>query len=89
MDSESRLKILSWADSQSQMNYSAFSNVVIFDSTYRVNRYNLSFILFVEVNHHQGTVVFACVFLNFINNIQFKLLLTFRCGIERRYLYFI
>jgi hypothetical protein len=37
-----------------------FGDVVIFDSTYWVNRYNLSFIPFIGLNHHRGTVDFAC-----------------------------
>jgi hypothetical protein len=60
VDSESHLKNLIWSDSQSQMDYGAFGDVVIFDSTYRVNRYDLPFVPFIGVNHHRGTVVFAC-----------------------------
>jgi hypothetical protein len=60
VDSECRLKFLIWLDSQSQMDYGAFGDIVIFDSTYRVNRYNLPFVPFIGVNHHRGTVVFVC-----------------------------
>jgi hypothetical protein len=60
VDSESHLKNLIWSDSQSQMDYGAFGDVVIFDSTYRVNRYDLPFVPFIGVDHHRGTVVFAC-----------------------------
>jgi zinc finger SWIM domain-containing protein 3 len=42
------------------MDYGPFGDVVVFDSTYRVNRYNLPFIPFVGVNHHRSTVVFGC-----------------------------
>jgi hypothetical protein len=58
MDSEGCLKNLICLDSQSQMNYGAFGDVVIFDSTYWVNQYNLPFVMFIGVNHHRGTVVF-------------------------------
>jgi hypothetical protein len=54
-----RFKILIWSDSQSQMDYGAFGDVVTFDNTYQVNRYNLPFIPFIGVNHHRGTIVFA------------------------------
>jgi hypothetical protein len=57
---EGRLKILIWSNLQSQMDHGAFGDLVIFDNTYRVNRYNLPFISFIGVNHHRGTVVFAC-----------------------------
>ncbi|CAN6242184.1 unnamed protein product [Urochloa humidicola] len=59
-DAQGRLKNLFWSDGQSQMDYGAFGDVVVFDSTYRVNRYNLPFIPFVGVNHHRSTVVFGC-----------------------------
>jgi hypothetical protein len=59
VDCEGRLKNLIWSDSQSQMDYGAFGDVVIFGSTYRVNQYNLPFVSFIGVNHHQGTAVFA------------------------------
>jgi hypothetical protein len=37
-----------------------FGDVVVFDSTYRVNRYNLPFVPFIGVGHHRTTVVFGC-----------------------------
>ena len=49
-----------WSDAQSQMDYGVFGDVVVFDSTYRVNRYNLPFVPFIGVNHHWSTVVFGC-----------------------------
>jgi hypothetical protein len=60
IDEKGRLRNLFWADSQSQLDYEAFSDVVIFDSTYRVNRYNLPFVPFVGANHHRSTVIFGC-----------------------------
>ncbi|KAL6615270.1 hypothetical protein ACP70R_037540 [Stipagrostis hirtigluma subsp. patula] len=40
-DDEGRLQNIFWSDSQSQIDFGAFGDVVVFDSTYRVNRYNL------------------------------------------------
>lgn len=59
-DEEARLKNIFWSDAQSQMGYQVFGDVVVFDSTYRVNSYNLPFVPFVGVNHHRSTVVFGC-----------------------------
>jgi zinc finger SWIM domain-containing protein 3 len=59
-DNHGRLKNLFWSDAQSQTDYGAFGDVVVFDSTYRVNRYNLPFVPFIGVNHHRSTVVFGC-----------------------------
>jgi zinc finger SWIM domain-containing protein 3 len=42
------------------LDYVTFRDVVIFDSTYKMNRYNLSLVPFVGVNHHGSIVLFAC-----------------------------
>ncbi len=34
--------------------------MVIFDSTYHVNRYSLPFVPFVGANHHRSTIIFGC-----------------------------
>jgi zinc finger SWIM domain-containing protein 3 len=59
-DKDGHLRNIFWADAQSRLDYKAFGGVLIFDSTYRVNRYNLPFVPFVGVNHHRSTTVFAC-----------------------------
>uniref|UniRef100_K3YLN5 SWIM-type domain-containing protein n=1 Tax=Setaria italica TaxID=4555 RepID=K3YLN5_SETIT len=60
VDAQGRLKNLFWSDAQSQIDYGVFGDVVVFDNTYRVNRYNLPFVPFIGVNHHRSTVVFGC-----------------------------
>ncbi|XP_052147374.1 protein FAR1-RELATED SEQUENCE 5-like [Oryza glaberrima] len=59
-DEEGRLSNVFWADAESRLDYAAFGGVVIFDSTYRVNKYNLPFIPFIGVNHHRSTTSFGC-----------------------------
>ncbi len=59
-DEDRHLKRLFWADSQSRLDYEAFGDVVVFDSTYMTNRYKLPFIPFVGLNQHRSTVVFGC-----------------------------
>lgn len=59
-DGEGHLNGLLWCDSQSRLDYAAFGDVVIFDSTYKKNRYNVPLVPFVGVNHHGSTVLFAC-----------------------------
>lgn len=58
-DSEGHLENIFWADAQCRMDYDAFGGVVVFDSTYRVNKYNLPFVPFIGVNHHRSTTVFG------------------------------
>ncbi|XP_062227321.1 protein FAR1-RELATED SEQUENCE 5-like [Phragmites australis] len=60
VDDEGHLKKKIWADAQSQIDYHVFGDVIVFDSTYRVNRYNLLFVPFIGLNHHRSTVVFGC-----------------------------
>ncbi|PNT70062.1 hypothetical protein BRADI_2g04713v3, partial [Brachypodium distachyon] len=60
VDGEGHLKGLFWADSQSRLDYEVFGDVVVFDSTYRTNKYNLPFVPFVGLNHHHSTIVFGC-----------------------------
>jgi zinc finger SWIM domain-containing protein 3 len=54
------MKGLLWYDCQCRLDYAAFGDVVVFDSTYKMNRYNLPLVPFVGVNHHGSTVLFAC-----------------------------
>jgi hypothetical protein len=56
VDDEGRLQNMLWSDSQSQLDY----DVVVFDSTYRGNKYNLPFAPFIGVGHHRTTVMFDC-----------------------------
>jgi zinc finger SWIM domain-containing protein 3 len=49
-----------WCDFQSQMDYRAFGDVIVFDGTYKTNKYNLPLVPFLGVNHHKSTVLFAC-----------------------------
>ena len=41
------------------MDFWAFGGVLVFDSTYRSNKYKLPFNPFVELNHHRSTVVYG------------------------------
>lgn len=65
--SEGRLLNLFWCDGQSRLDYQAFGDLVIFDSTYRTNRYKMPFVPFVGVNHHRSTTIFACAIVSHEN----------------------
>ncbi|KAL6194484.1 hypothetical protein ACLB2K_035568 [Fragaria x ananassa] len=56
---EGRLANLFWRDNESLLDYNAFGDVVIIDSTYKTNIYSCLVILFVGSNNHRGTVLFA------------------------------
>ncbi|XP_028113427.1 protein FAR1-RELATED SEQUENCE 5-like [Camellia sinensis] len=59
-DQENRLDKLFWADSRSRLDYVAFGDVLVFDTTYKTNAYNKPFVIFAEVNNHFETTIFAC-----------------------------
>lgn len=49
-----------WCDSQSWRDYQDYGDVIVFDSTYKMNHYGMPFIPFVGVNNHRCTTVFSC-----------------------------
>lgn len=63
VDQENRLTNFFWRDGKSSVDYNFFGDVVIFDTTYRTNKYNLVCAPFIGVNHHRQNVMFGCAFL--------------------------
>ncbi|KAK2408219.1 protein FAR1-RELATED SEQUENCE [Trifolium repens] len=63
LDQESRLTNVFWRDGKSVVDYNCFGDVVIFDTTYRANKYNLICAPFVGVNHHMQNIMFGCALL--------------------------
>jgi len=55
--------------------YAAFGDVIVFDSTYKTNRYNPPLVHFVGVNHRKRTVVFGCGIISHENTNSFEWLL--------------
>lgn len=48
-----------WADGRSRSSYLQFGDVVIFDVTYRTNKFKMPFSLFIGVNHHGQSILFG------------------------------
>ncbi|XP_061364631.1 protein FAR1-RELATED SEQUENCE 5-like [Gastrolobium bilobum] len=63
VDCENRMTNFFWRDGISRTDYSHFGDVVIFDITYRTNKYNMACAPFIGVNHHKQSVLFGCAFL--------------------------
>ncbi|KAK1612627.1 hypothetical protein QYE76_036300 [Lolium multiflorum] len=64
VDSKGHLKSLFWCDAQSRQDYNDYGDVLVFDSTYKMNRYGMPFVPFVGINNHRRTTVFACAILS-------------------------
>ncbi|CAL2257220.1 unnamed protein product [Prunus armeniaca] len=53
-----------WADATSRRAYGFYGDVVVFDTTFNTNRYDLTFAPMLGVNNHGQTIVLACAFLS-------------------------
>jgi hypothetical protein len=72
LDDEGRIHNFFWRDGRSQIDFNYFGDVVVFDATYRTNRYNLICAPFIGVNHHWQTIMFACAFLSDESSASFE-----------------
>jgi zinc finger SWIM domain-containing protein 3 len=57
LDEEGWLKRMFWCDSQ---NIHDYGDVLVFDNTYKMNRYGMTFVRFVGLNNHRRIMVFGC-----------------------------
>ncbi|XP_044946316.1 protein FAR1-RELATED SEQUENCE 4-like [Hordeum vulgare subsp. vulgare] len=64
VDDESRLRNVFWDDARSRAVYESFHDVITFDTTYLVNKYDMPFACFVGVNHHGQSVLLGCALLS-------------------------
>ena len=64
VDDNNCLSCVFWADATCRMNYGYFGDVVVFDMTYKTNKYNIIFAPFTGVNHHYRSVYFGFAFLH-------------------------
>ena len=62
VDQDNRMTNFFWRDGRSKLDYDSFGDV-IFDTTYRTNKYNLICAPFVGINHHWNNILFGCAFL--------------------------
>ncbi|KAI3875220.1 hypothetical protein MKX03_008918 [Papaver bracteatum] len=60
VDDTGHLRSLFWAYGRSREEYKEFGEVIYFDTTYLVNRYDMPFAPFVGVNHHGESILLGC-----------------------------
>ncbi|KAK4478876.1 hypothetical protein RD792_014382 [Penstemon davidsonii] len=63
IDEKGILNRLFWCDGSSRAEYDHFGDVLVFDSTYKTNRYLYPLVIFSGVNNHGSTCIFAACFL--------------------------
>ncbi|CAN6446628.1 unnamed protein product [Victoria cruziana] len=52
-----------WVDAMAREEYHYFGDVVLFDTTYKKNKYHMPLALFTGVNHHGQCIIFGCALL--------------------------
>uniref|UniRef100_A0A803MJN5 SWIM-type domain-containing protein n=1 Tax=Chenopodium quinoa TaxID=63459 RepID=A0A803MJN5_CHEQI len=62
-DKEGRICNIFWRDSMMLEDYRIYGDVLVFDTTYRTNIYNLICAPFVGINNHWHNCMFACAFI--------------------------
>lgn len=72
LDEDNRLNSLMWTSGRSRSLYKHFGDVVTFDTTYETNIYKMPFGMFVGVNNHFQSVIFAGVLLTSETTNNFK-----------------
>ena len=63
VDEQGRLVRVFWADATCRKNYTIFGDVILVDSTYSTNQYNMKFVPFTRVNHHLQNIFLGAAFL--------------------------
>ncbi|XP_028058881.1 protein FAR-RED IMPAIRED RESPONSE 1-like [Camellia sinensis] len=75
VDTDFRIRNLFWAYAMSRAAYEEFGDVVSCDTTYLTNKNDMSFALFVGLNHHGQSILLGCVLLSSKNTDKFVWLL--------------
>ncbi|GLT59106.1 hypothetical protein SLA2020_319450 [Shorea laevis] len=63
LDEDGVCRSFFWADGRARTMYENFSDVVVFDVSYKTRQFCLPFAPFTGVNHHGQSVLFGCAFL--------------------------
>ncbi|XP_071905953.1 protein FAR1-RELATED SEQUENCE 5-like [Coffea arabica] len=64
VDNEGRLARLFWSDSKSRVDFSVFGDVLVFDTTYKTNKYRKPLVVLAGVNNHLNSTIFGCALLS-------------------------
>ncbi|RYR24663.1 hypothetical protein Ahy_B02g058174 [Arachis hypogaea] len=80
LEDDQLIKLSFWADTRSRAAFEYFGDVILFDTTYNTNRYNLVCGSFVEVNHHGQSTLLGCALMKNEDIESFKWL--FQCWLR-------
>ena len=60
LDDELRVRNVFWVNARSRAAYESFHDVIIFDTTYLTNKYDMPFAPFIGINHHGEFIILGC-----------------------------
>ena len=60
LDDELRVRNVFWVGARSRAAYESFHDVIIFDTTYLTNKYDMPFAPFIGINHHSESIILGC-----------------------------
>ncbi|XP_074365206.1 uncharacterized protein LOC141706310 [Apium graveolens] len=63
LDDERKVEHIFWSPAHCFTLYQSFGDVVIFDTTYKINAYEMSLGMFVGIDNHGRTILFGCALL--------------------------
>ncbi|XP_055961574.1 protein FAR-RED IMPAIRED RESPONSE 1-like [Mercurialis annua] len=63
LDANDRIKNCFWRDGKSKIDYDHFGDVLIFDTTFKMDNHGMICAPFMGLNHHRQYVLFGCAFL--------------------------
>ncbi|KAL2932999.1 Protein FAR1-RELATED SEQUENCE 11 [Bienertia sinuspersici] len=75
VDSGRRLEHLFWCQGQCFELYQKYGDVIVFDTTYKLNAYDMPCAIFVGVDNHGKTILFGCALLRNEKTSTFKWLM--------------
>ncbi|KAL7607238.1 hypothetical protein Lser_V15G16856 [Lactuca serriola] len=70
-----RLNALFWADETAKYNYNSFEDVLSFDATFRMNKYDMVFVPFSGIDNHKKCVTFGAGLLSKEDGVSYEWLL--------------
>nr|GEZ67620.1 hypothetical protein [Tanacetum cinerariifolium] len=73
-----------WADETMKCNYGAFGDIVSFDATYDTNKYDMVFVPFTSIDHHQKCVLLGDALLSDETTESYALMLTLFLKVHKK-----
>ena len=71
LDDDLPVRNVFWVDARSRAAYEFFHDVIIFDTTYLTNKYDMPLAPFIGINHHGESIILGCGLLSGEDTVSF------------------